>query len=611
MIEQYSTLFQGRISASFHSTTVCIRFTRYESTSDMTALMKHDTFCWDCCAINPTLKCLNCPRSFHSKCAGSEEENDGIAWRCPVCIELDSTKNTDDKKWLDMLPIMINRVINDKKFGALNIRLRGAMSDCLANPMDLTKIKDKINSYTSFFEFLTDAHYIVHNCLILFPGTHYMVKTAKELEKYLKVEIKSVKKCVECYSNANLHPTDWVIMVCTKPHLVLWAKVGKSKGYWPAKCMLIDGRMVNVRFFGENTEANVPARRCFLYSKTNPSSKKIRPSKGYESALEKADEYIENIRTKFSSFHLSDTKTAFDPTMLKQYHLDAIPGYANSQEPSIVSEDITDSSLDSSVNALEDQIHSDADMSTLPRGVRKNKFVSIDLTLSDDLTDGNSDDDNPSESDDGSDPKDKNYGQIDAGFANNTNDGELNTVETIEDSINEPSTEGSNIPVVESIANDDEGTAETWNLAKCREVMSQSQQSTLNSNKALQCLCDLNAKLQDENKHLVTEYDRRIKDLEQLVASHNEQEKKWTDELKTKTDQLTEHTSEYNKMIERKDQEKKTAINETKKRCKEEYDRQLENNKKMKFCVVCDTAKPQDTPYLCSRECGKSYWMDQ
>ncbi|XP_055306334.1 MYND-type zinc finger-containing chromatin reader ZMYND8-like [Sitodiplosis mosellana] len=529
-------------------------------------------------------------------------------WRCPVCIRLDS--NNEDR--LDMLPIIIDWAFKNETFDLLkdplNCKEDHSKTDDMVNLINLTTIKEKIskNEYTSFFGLITDVHWIIHNSSVLFPEDHDTVEKAWELIDYIKKEIESVEICAVCYSNENEHPDSGFTMACTKPHLVLWAKV-PGWDYWPGKCWSIDDQMVFVRFFGDQMEADVPAAKCFLYSKTNPSRLIERAPIKYKKAVKEANEYIENIRTKFGSYQLAETKTVFDPTMLNRYLFDAIPGYVNSQELPILPEDITDSSPDSLVNVSEDQIHSDADMSTLPRGVRKNKFKSIDLTLSDDLTDigrSDSDDDYPSESHDGSDPKDKNYGQIDAGFANNTNDSELIT----EDSINESSTEGSNIPVVEPIANDDEGTTETWNLAKCREVMLQSQ---LNSNKALQCLCDLNAKLQDEKKNLAARYDRRIKNLEERNQQLHEHEKKWTDELKMKIDQLVEQTSEYNKMIEKKDQEKKTAINETKKRCKEKYDRQLENNKKMKFCVSCDDAKLQDTPYLCSTECGTRYYQLQ
>lgn len=62
--------------------------------------MKHDTFCWRCCGDNTTFKCsiVGCFRSFHSKCVEKKDKDidDAGNWKCPVCIELDSTKNADE-----------------------------------------------------------------------------------------------------------------------------------------------------------------------------------------------------------------------------------------------------------------------------------------------------------------------------------------------------------------------------------------------------------------------------------------------------------------------------------------------------------------------------------
>ncbi|XP_055306173.1 MYND-type zinc finger-containing chromatin reader ZMYND8-like [Sitodiplosis mosellana] len=588
----------------------------------MAALTRHDTFCWDCCVENTTLKCSNCPRSFHPKCARSKKRNDCETWRCPICIELDATKNTDDKECLDMLPIMINRVLNDEKFASLKVPLKGAKPDCLVNLIDLTKINDKIYSYTSFFEFLTDIQCIVHNCLILFSDKHDMVKTAKSLEEYLEHEIKSVKKCIECYSNANKHPTNWSTMVCAKPHLVLWAKV-IGYNYWPGKCMKVEGDMVNVRFFGDYTEADVLATNCFLYSKTNPSVKSIKPSDRYKLALKDADKYIQNIRKTFGSYKLAETKTPFDPTLLNQYLLDSIPGAGSSP---IVSKGITDGSSDALINALEDQIHSDADSSTLPRDVSMNKSTSIDSTQANAATEVNSKD-NPSDSTDSLNPKSEHIKQIEEQVRfPDDNDGEVTqkkfdndsnieiNIDSINRALDEDSMEYCHIPVVQPV--DAEITTETWNLSKCREVMAE-------STKAFECVCDLNAKLQDEMKNLVAKYDRQITDLEQrnqqMIAIQDENErsaKKLIDDLMLKICQLEIEKSEYdkmmlvhNEMIVRKDEERMKAVSEANKLCEENYACRLEANKKLKFCVACDASKPQDTFYVCSPECQTRYWM--
>lgn len=45
-----------------------------------------------------------------------------------------------------------------------------SVSDVIVNPIDLSKIKDKAESYVSLDEFLIDIEWVVHNCQILFTG---------------------------------------------------------------------------------------------------------------------------------------------------------------------------------------------------------------------------------------------------------------------------------------------------------------------------------------------------------------------------------------------------------------------------------------------------------
>ena len=51
------------------------------------------------------------------------------------------------------------------------------------------------------------------------------VKAARELVDFLKMEIKRVEMCAGCYLNETKHPKNGFLMVCSKAHIVLWAKV--------------------------------------------------------------------------------------------------------------------------------------------------------------------------------------------------------------------------------------------------------------------------------------------------------------------------------------------------------------------------------------------------
>ncbi|XP_055306172.1 MYND-type zinc finger-containing chromatin reader Zmynd8-like [Sitodiplosis mosellana] len=600
----------------------------------MAKQVKHDKYCWRCCDKDTTLECSSCQRSFHLKCLKNQQQNidDKEIWRCPVCVRLDVVN--EDR--LDMLPIMISRAFKQKKFDLLKHPLKNAednsKTDELVNLMDLTKIKDTIGTYTSFLGLIADARWIVHNSWVLFQGDHQTVKIAEELVEFLKMQIKSVKMCADCYLNKSKHPDSGFTMVCTKPHLLLWAKVS-GWDYWPAKYMSTDGQTVNVRFFGDETEADVPAESCFLYSETSPTrpTKQKREPKKFKEALKDAKKYIKNIRKKFGAYHLVETKTPFDPTMLNRYLLDSIPGYANSQDPS---QDNTDRKPDALPNvATEDQNRADDEAQPIQDNVQKDKTWNLYYD-SDGSADAESEigelseQGNKPESKDDYEPMRKKFRFSDdkegepseKKLVTEPNVGRVYHSIDLDSIVQVLAEEPKNAvaqPIAKVFANI---TNATWNVAKCREVMAE-------STKAFEHVCGLNTKLEEELKNLAANYERQLKDAEErnqkLMTAHDEKEngaKKLTDELTMKVGQLeasnrektsahNKMVSEYNQMIAKKDEERLKDVNEAKKQCKKDYARRLEANKKMKFCAACDTNKPQDTFYFCNTECQKSYWM--
>lgn len=92
---------------------------------------------------------------------------------------------------------------------------------------------------------------------------------AKLLQQFVSDEIDGLKKCGECYSNANYYPNNWFTMVCDEPHILAWVKF-QGCNYWPVKVMAVNGRILSVRFFGDHTHAEVSASKCFLYSTECP-----------------------------------------------------------------------------------------------------------------------------------------------------------------------------------------------------------------------------------------------------------------------------------------------------------------------------------------------------
>lgn len=269
---------------------------------------------------------------------------------------------------------------------------------------------------------------------------------------------------------------------------------------------------------------------------------------------QEANVYTGNVRRKFGSYHLAESKTRFDPLLLNHYVLNLIPGAVNTQDPRspIPLNDRNDSqsNLDAASEINNDQLEFD--------GI---------LNVS---------------SDDDDEPMKKKVRFSDDMGGTLTEDIPNSSVECSKDSSIETfAAEISNTPIDQPIANDAEIATETWNLTNCREVMMQGTQNTIKA-------------FEDEIKRLATEYDQKIKVLEehnqQLIAVQNEKElgaKKSIDELQVKIDKLQAEmmtmTSDYDKMIGEKDEERMKAVNEAKKQCEEHYTSRLEANKQMKF----------------------------
>lgn len=83
-------------------------------------------------------------------------------------------------------------------------------------------------------------------------------------------EIEDVRNCADCYFNRD--KSNAVVMVCTKPHLVLWVKYGEYP-WWPAKLLKVDkgDYPLEVQFFGDFSSACVTYTDCYLYSHEDPN----------------------------------------------------------------------------------------------------------------------------------------------------------------------------------------------------------------------------------------------------------------------------------------------------------------------------------------------------
>lgn len=182
------------------------------------------------------------------------------------------------------------------------------VDDPLVNLVNLSTLSERIATYTSIDAFLIDVQWIEHNCIVLYTSkncldpfffrrcmkisfffifhlaNHEISQSALSLHEYFVMEIDFMQKCVECYSNFVRYPGSSFVMVCQQPHLIIWAKM-KSKIYWPAKLMSIEGEWASVRFFGDHSHVHLKITKCLLYSTANPSRAHKNASVEYNEAL--------------------------------------------------------------------------------------------------------------------------------------------------------------------------------------------------------------------------------------------------------------------------------------------------------------------------------------
>ncbi|XP_031637195.1 zinc finger MYND domain-containing protein 11-like isoform X2 [Contarinia nasturtii] len=241
-------------------------------------------------------------------------------WRCEDC----TSKDTPEE--LKRIPIIIKGRLNsnfdETFFGHQN--LLNSTKESLFNSTMIPlvqNIKIKANSYQNFNDLIADFEFVVHKCETLLSDKHNKTKYAIKQLGFLKVEIDSVKKCIQCHIHANDIVTrpNWFTMVCDRPHIIVWAK--QSKKYLPGKVMCANEQGVNVRFFGGTLEyrLNANVHKCLLYSKQSLNNTSTEQSSEYTKALKEVDEYIKNLISKFGAFNYAKPNTSFDPMLLDQY----------------------------------------------------------------------------------------------------------------------------------------------------------------------------------------------------------------------------------------------------------------------------------------------------
>lgn len=207
----------------------------------------------------------------------------------------------------------------------------------------------KRKSYKTVRQFNDDIEWFRHNCRSVFPKNRRLQEASNELIAFVIAQIDDILTCTECCTNVPKYGARSFAVPCSTPHLLVWAQNGNFVDYRPAKVLAVNllQSKVHVRFFGDHSWSDLPANRTYLYSKNCPEYSGCDPE-SYNKAikvsvcnhfilhfiwmkensnfsnfssfsLKEADEYIENIRTKFGNYNFAKQRIVFEPKKLKTY----------------------------------------------------------------------------------------------------------------------------------------------------------------------------------------------------------------------------------------------------------------------------------------------------
>lgn len=302
-----------------------------------------DMFCFKCHSGDELMPCSKCIRSYHVKCVkNAAPSKANTTWMCPECLAIEnclksstrSKVNISHDNLSQLLQFALKRMQQSKGFEYFLSDFSEDdypdYSKYIVNSVTLDKLQDRIEKkvYKCTEEFAVEAKWILHNCSVYFGNNSKITNFAKGIVKVCRQEVTEIDTCSECYYNANTRK-DWFVEVCSKPHMLLWAKL-KGFPYWPAKSMGINGALVNVRFFGDHDRAYVPIKECFLYSENDPNPPTKQNKKTIKECIKEVDIHIRKIIAKFGTFVYPQFRTVYDPSKEMQQLEAMIPGITDS-----------------------------------------------------------------------------------------------------------------------------------------------------------------------------------------------------------------------------------------------------------------------------------------
>ncbi|BES97376.1 Hypothetical proteinypothetical proteinP domain [Nesidiocoris tenuis] len=309
-----------------------------------------DVFCWTCHRSNNLATCSHCVRGFHLKCSNLEKFPEKAGkWICPECDNIlranKGPLGARTPKQVEKLAKLLNLVIDrlaavdkDNYFAVpVDVKKWHDYLDFVIKPMDLLTLRKNVERklYRSTEQFLADFRWLVHNSYIFNSVHSDYTKMAKSLLNVARHECEEVKSCQDCYEHSHTHdPQVSFLLPCSVPHVIVWAQLSGFP-YWPAKVIKrLGGDVVDVRFFGDHSRANVLMSSCFLYSRHMPANIPKKSSKNAKIArgIEEAEEHIKQLKLKYGSFHFAKYRVPYvakDEEILRKLQL---PGYSEPGE---------------------------------------------------------------------------------------------------------------------------------------------------------------------------------------------------------------------------------------------------------------------------------------
>uniref|UniRef100_A0A182JQ06 Protein kinase C-binding protein 1 n=1 Tax=Anopheles christyi TaxID=43041 RepID=A0A182JQ06_9DIPT len=291
-----------------------------------------DRFCWRCKRTNPELGCSKCTRSYHKRCVRYTVDNPN--WSCAECKTTAITSRADAEFFTQCLGYVLDilELQNDWSdvFNPLNITDLKDYDKYINHHMDLAVMYERLaqRKYKAPEEFVSDLSWIVHN-MSIYPGPPNLVKIARAMHKRGKQEIEEIDPCYECYVKANNNTENWFIKPCSKPHLLVWAKL-KGYPYWPAKLYGVNANnQAQVRFFGAHDRAWIPVKDCFLYAQQDPNPQKMHlksKQMTFAHSLADMEQHIDQLREQFKTFNYAESFESVNPSRHEDQLRAMLPG---------------------------------------------------------------------------------------------------------------------------------------------------------------------------------------------------------------------------------------------------------------------------------------------